>query len=255
MHLNISEMSESLPLEDISFPSSTSTSIPSIQHSSDHLGPITSTPLESVGDNSDCVVSTCSEESVDAPCFSPLSNFPMTEVSALRDDSSSGVTNGGDDVRYTIFDGDVDVLSSSEQPNDWVGFKIVGDNMDKTVKPRDMRSDRQTRSLHYFHLYAVHDRVDASCLSEEPQVVDPDARVEELLPTVEDEHMMLANFEVLIGRTLVKHMPFFYRGFSDVVVQHIPHRFSEEMAQKSDVVSLSLTKYPHILLKPNLLYL
>ena len=248
MHLNISEMSESLPLEDISFSSSTSTSIPSIQHSPDQLGPMTSTPMKPVGDDSDCVLSTWSEESVAAPCFSPLSNSAI-EVSALCADSSSGVTIGDSDERHTIFDGDVDVLSSSDQPNNWVGFKIVGDNVDKTVKPRDMRSDRQARSLHYFHLYAVRDRIDASHLSEEPRLVEPDAPVEELLPTVEDEHMMLANFEVLIGRTLVQHMPFFYRGFSDVVVQHIPHRFSEEMSQKSDVVSLSLTKYSYIFQK------
>ena len=57
VHLNISEMSESLSLEDISFPSSTFTSIPSIQHSPNHLGPMTSTSMKPVGDDSDCVLS------------------------------------------------------------------------------------------------------------------------------------------------------------------------------------------------------
>ena len=116
--------SRSLSLEDISFPSSASTSIPSIQHSPDHLGPMTSTPTKPVGDDSDCVVSTWSEESVAAPCFSPLS-ISAIEVSALHADSSSGVTIGGDDERHIIFDGDVDVLSSSDQLNNWVGFKIA----------------------------------------------------------------------------------------------------------------------------------
>ncbi len=43
-------------------------------------------------------------------------------------------------------------------------FKIVGDNIDKTIRPREMRSDHQTRSLHYFHSYAVRDRIDISIM-------------------------------------------------------------------------------------------
>ena len=37
-------------------------------------------------------------------------------------------------------------------------FKLVGDNLDKSVRPRDMRLDNQTQSLHYFHMYGVRDR-------------------------------------------------------------------------------------------------
>ena len=41
-------------------------------------------------------------------------------------------------------------------------YRIVGDNIDKNIKPRNMTSDHQTRSLHYFHAYAVRDRIDLS---------------------------------------------------------------------------------------------
>lgn len=30
-------------------------------------------------------------------------------------------------------------------------YRICGDNLDKTVKPRFMHSDKKNRSLHYFH--------------------------------------------------------------------------------------------------------
>lgn len=43
-------------------------------------------------------------------------------------------------------------------PSNWVSFKIVGDNIDKNVQPRFMRVDASTRSLHYFHAYAVKDK-------------------------------------------------------------------------------------------------
>ena len=45
------------------------------------------------------------------------------------------------------------------------GYKIVFDNIDKNVAPRFMRNEHQIRSLHYFHSYAVKDRLDFSNLS------------------------------------------------------------------------------------------
>ena len=44
----------------------------------------------------------------------------------------------------------------------WKGFKIVRDNIDKNFKRFFQRMDFQTRSFHYFHSYAVLDRVDLS---------------------------------------------------------------------------------------------
>ena len=41
-------------------------------------------------------------------------------------------------------------------------YKSVGDDIDMNIKPRDMRSDHQTKSLHYFHAYTVRDRIDLS---------------------------------------------------------------------------------------------
>ena len=38
-----------------------------------------------------------------------------------------------------------------------VFFKLAGDNLDKNVKPRDMRSDHQTESFHFFNTLAVKD--------------------------------------------------------------------------------------------------
>jgi hypothetical protein len=40
-----------------------------------------------------------------------------------------------------------------------LGFKLVGDNIDKNVKPRHMRQEKQAQSMHYYHSYAVHDRI------------------------------------------------------------------------------------------------
>ena len=79
-------------------------------------------------------------------------------------------------------------------------YKIVGDNIDKNVQTREMRHDHQTRSLHYFHSYAVADRVDLSAFSND--VSTPDISViqlDTLLPSSSDETTIRGNFAILGG--------------------------------------------------------
>ena len=40
--------------------------------------------------------------------------------------------------------------------------KLVGDNIDKDVKPSRVRSDWQNKSLHYFQSYAICDQINTS---------------------------------------------------------------------------------------------
>lgn len=48
----------------------------------------------------------------------------------------------------------------------WAGYKFVGDNIDKNIKPRFQRYENKGQSLHYFHGYAVRDRVDLATFSD-----------------------------------------------------------------------------------------
>lgn len=111
-------------------------------------------------------------------------------------------------------------------------FKIVGDNIDKDVKPRDMRVDYSTRSLHYFHAYAVQDRLDLTGYSDEPRNPDMSSiQVESVLPSLTDEEALRSNMSILIARILKKHLPFFVK-FGAGVQRHILHHFYLEMSQK-----------------------
>ena len=42
----------------------------------------------------------------------------------------------------------------------------MGDNIDKNIRPSLQRFDNKTNSLHYFHYYAILDRLDLSACSE-----------------------------------------------------------------------------------------
>ena len=117
-------------------------------------------------------------------------------------------------------------------------FKLVGDNLDKNIKPRYMRSDRQTTSLHYFHVYAVLDRVDVSAMSNQVSFVDSQASdLNALLPSAEDDMNIKANFSTLVSRILVKYLPHLL-PYASCVNDHILHKYSKEMSMKSKVVSV-----------------
>ena len=82
----------------------------------------------------------------------------------------------------------------------WKGFKLVGDNIDKNVRRRHQTVEKQTQSLHYFHYYAVKDRVDLTefddIAPEKP--LDIDANI--FLPTRASVNAIETNFTTYIER-------------------------------------------------------
>ena len=99
--------------------------------------------------------------------FSILSNSMATsEISPSKERDSEihsdneadfqGLTHNNEALVYTTMRDGPDKHTITTK---WYGYKLIGDNIDKNVKPRNMTSDNQTVSLHYFHSYSVLDRV------------------------------------------------------------------------------------------------
>ena len=137
---------------------------------------------------------------------------------------------------------DIDIdsfLGPEHRPNNptLLTYRLVGDNIDKNIKPRNMTSEHQTRSLHYFHSYAVRDRIDLSDVSsEQPTPNISEMNMEDLLPSNDDHVVLHENVAILIGRILRKHMPFF-KKFGTGLGRHIFHQHYDDLSSKSDVVS------------------
>ncbi len=203
------------------------TDIPTVGHSplpsstpkkTNQLPDLPQTPL------ADCPVDTSKLQSpyAESP-EGPLDFSLITELSSL---SSPHLTK-------------VDEEPTPETDSEpWAGFKLVGDNVDKTIKPRHMREDRQTRSAHYFHLYATKDRIDLSHIPDNSRPVNVAPPLEELLPSPADEKALMGNLSVLVSRILSNHIPFIKENLGDTVDQHIPHPHSKEMSKMSDVVGV-----------------
>ena len=90
---------------------------------------------------------------------------------------------------------------------------MCGDNIDFTVKQRYMRiGNNKPDSIHYFHLFAVADRIDCSNLHDQiiaTQQTDPSEIAASLLPTPEDDTALRDNICVLMSRILCDHVEFF----------------------------------------------
>lgn len=68
-----------------------------------------------------------------------------------------------DDNDFSVAISDMDSTDSEATENDGLrsaSYKIVGDNIDKNITPSFQRLDHQTKSVHYFHAFAVKDRID-----------------------------------------------------------------------------------------------
>ena len=87
----------------------------------------------------------------------------------------------------------------------WMGFKIVGDNIDKNIKARHETMETTNQSLHFFHAFAVKDRVHLSQCSDVAPLEPDEIKVSELLPTASEVSTLLERFKLLIMRYGCKH--------------------------------------------------
>ena len=119
----------------------------------------------------DCV-SVCTEYSFVAPPHSPLSpsevvgmDLDDTHVATISNFHTDSLTVASSTSLYAN-DDSVNSAEQIQSAESWKGFKVVGDNLDKNIRPSFQCFANKTNSLHYFHHYALLDRVDFSGYSE-----------------------------------------------------------------------------------------
>ncbi|XP_062521158.1 uncharacterized protein LOC134196093 [Corticium candelabrum] len=99
-----------------------------------------------------------SERTISPRTFSPLATLSdISDSSPFASQELSPSCHGDSMVS--------DEVRSAGQT--WTGFKVVGDNIDRNVRPAYQRMDHRTQSYHHFHSVAIKDRVDLSSASNE----------------------------------------------------------------------------------------
>ena len=122
----------------------------------------------------------------------------------------------------------------------YLPYILVGDNIDKTIRPRHMTMDKQTQSIHYFQFYGVQDRISFRHLPNEAPIGSvSDLPMSTFLPDLNDCSVLRDNYATLMAREIVKKLPYF-KIFEDCVPMHIHHEYTEQMCKKSVLVSFDL---------------
>ncbi|XP_066930033.1 uncharacterized protein [Clytia hemisphaerica] len=115
-------------------------------------------------------------------------------------------------------------------------FKIVGDNLDFEKRTRHQGKNKHNESIHWFHYMAILHRVHPSKANrtlEEYQNMP-------IFPGLNTQDVLSKTYKVLIARSIVTFMPSF-KFLRKNVCWHIPHPFTKEMSEKSQVVPLGLS--------------
>lgn len=123
-----------------------------------------------------------------------------------------------------------------------LSFKLVGDNIDKDVKPRYMSVNNQTRYLHYFNTFAVQDRALTFNLSEQC-VNNPSLGINDFLSSADDYAKLKSHFAVLVSRIMCDNMDYFNKLFEKCLTKHIPHQYSAEMAKSCKCFLTHIYRY------------
>ena len=91
-------------------------------------------------------------------------------------------------------------------------FRINGDNMDYSTRPRHQPSDSVNETKHFFQSYAVKDCIDFSHLSTQPpdiSALTKEELCESMLPSTDDDQFLLQNFKFLLAHVLCDNIPYF----------------------------------------------
>ena len=161
------------------------------------------------------------------------------------DDSEASVSMSSESEESVDFMNPDDFLDGKESQQR--RYILTGDNIDKNITPRDMRTDYQTQSLHYFHAYADLNRIDFTALREETPTSRLLRNLEILafLPSVADCQALRDNYVVLFARVICDTLSTLY-PFQKSVPRHILHKYSVNMSAKSVTVSLTLLLDLHV---------
>ena len=119
-------------------------------------------------------------------------------------------------------------------------IKFWGDNVDKQRGVRDYRSDHHGEMVHMYSILVGRSRIPAPELSHSGHQSElKDVRIDSFLPQRSDVFRVKSNLVVLVSRLLTQYFPAL--GFlASVVPKHIKHKYSKQMAEKSEVAVLDV---------------
>ncbi|XP_041913014.1 uncharacterized protein LOC121677922 [Alosa sapidissima] len=131
----------------------------------------------------------------------------------------------------------VPVLPTSHTPQT---YSIIFDNLDFYIQTHQQSITQTNKSIHWVHHMCVINRINSLHMDNvKPTNALINNDLGQSLPGPDTQACMRREFVVLGSRILTTYLDPF-KTLSSVVVHHIPHQFSEEMAHRSTCYPLGL---------------
>ena len=119
-------------------------------------------------------------------------------------------------------------------------YQIIFDNLDFFVNVRHMTSEKRHKSTHWVNTLLVHDRILSNGLCEsKPMKSVYELYNADFVPNLAHHKQLLEAVIPLFTRALVDNLPAF-SSFQNVVVRHLPHKYSKITQQASEQVSTDI---------------
>ena len=119
-------------------------------------------------------------------------------------------------------------------------FRGTGDNWDLKILKGHMRKDIQNEDLHLFASNLIENRLNFCHLpNDHPKGNILDFHRHSFSLSLNEWRMYAEYAKILVGRIILEFCPKF-KCLKSVIPTHIPHMYSREMAQKSNIVSLPI---------------
>ena len=125
------------------------------------------------------------------------------------------------------------------------GFAISFDNLDIHLERKNMTMESQNKDFHWVNHQMVENRISGVRLdSSSPKANVLDVCNLKFLPSMEDQNSQRLNYIILCSRILVDYFDVL-APLADACIQHIPHKYTNELSQKTKKVSFRVIRSTH----------
>ncbi|XP_028414794.1 uncharacterized protein LOC114537881 [Dendronephthya gigantea] len=150
------------------------------------------------------------------------------------------VLHGNDDLSC-VSEEDLESAIQLQHHKKLPSYKLVGDNIDTMIHARiQTQKLHENRSIHWTQQYGILNRVNEPSLDRSrPQKPLQEIQLIKLLPGKYVQENLKTRWAALVARVICKYLGKF-KHLKRALVYHIQHKYSKEMADKSETCCLGI---------------